>query len=622
LLPFVKFFFKDRSAEKKMPVYKAPLKDINFVIYKLLNFPNHYQQLKGCTEVTTDLTDAIINQAAKFSEQVLSPLSRGADEEGCVWSENGVTSPPGFKNAYHKYVEAGWPLLAIPEKFGGQGLPDSLNVVINELVSTANVSWSGYAGLSHGAIKTLMAHGSVWQQEILLPDLVTGNWTGTMCLTESHCGSDLGQLRTKAEPNRSEPNREESFSITGTKTFISCGEHDVAENIIHIVLARLPDAPEGTRGISLFAVPKFLLSDNGAIGERNNVRCGSIEKKMGMHGFVTCEMNFDGAKGYLIGQPNKGLACMFTFMNTARLSAGMQGLVHAEVAYQGAVTYAHERLAMRSLSGVKNPQGPADPIIVHPDVRRMLFTIKAISEGCRAFAYYLAQQVDLTHLADTDEEKQQAENLLSLLTPICKGFMTELGCEAAHLGVQVFGGHGYIREWGMEQNQRDCRISTLYEGTTGIQGLDLLGRKVIGSKGELLRNFTNIINKYCNSQKENKQMNEFIEPLVSANQQWGDITMKIGTMAMQDPEEVGAASVDYLMLSGYTVLAYFWARIAEVTIIELANGTSDIDFYKGKLHTARFYFQRLLPRTETLKITIASGAKNLMAMDADCFSLH
>ena len=601
-----------------MPAYQAPLADIEFVTQQLLDFPGHYQRLQGGAEVSDDLMSAVIGEAAKFSEQVLAPLNRVGDEEGCQWTPEGVISPPGFKAAYQQYVEAGWPLLAIPTEHGGQGLPDSLNVVVNEIVSCANVSWSGYSGLSHGAIKTLMAHGSAEQQRRLLPKLVSGEWTGTMCLTESHCGSDLGQLRTKAEKS-AENSEDGSYSITGTKIFISCGDHDVADNIVHIVLARLPGAPKGTRGISLFAVPKFNVSAAGDLGERNSVNCGSIEKKMGMHGFVTCVMNFEGAKGYLIGEANRGLACMFTFMNTARLSAAMQGLLHAEIAHQGASDYARERLAMRSLSGAKNPDGPADPIIVHPDVRRMLFTIKAITEGCRAFTYYLAQQVDLSQQTENDEERQQAENLLALLTPIAKGFMTELGCEAAHLGVQVYGGHGYIREAGMEQNQRDCRISTLYEGTTGIQALDLLGRKVLGSGGQLLQGFTDIIDGYCASQREVVGMDEFIAPLAKAKQEWLEVSMQLGSLAMQDPEEVGAASVDYLMLSGYTVMAYFWARMAETSLQQLQQNQGDADFYQAKLHTARFYFQRLLPRTETLKATIASGAANLMTMDASGF---
>jgi len=597
-----------------MTAYKAPLKDINFILNDVLDYPKHYSGLQSCEEVTTDLTSAITEEIAKFAEQVLAPLNAVGDEEGCQWSPEGVTTPKGFKEAYKQYVEAGWPLLSAPEEFGGQGLPDSLNLVASEMVSSANVSWSGYTGLSHGAIKTLLSHGSDKQKEVYLPNLVSGQWTGTMCLTESHCGSDLGQLKTKATPND-----DGSYSLSGTKIFISCGEHDVADNIIHIVLARLPDSPSGTAGISLFVVPKFHVDDDGEMGERNSVSCGSIEKKMGVHAFVTCVMNFEGASGYLIGQPHKGMEAMFTFMNDARLSTAIQGLVHSEIAYQGAVPYAKERLAMRSLSGPKNPDGPADPIIVHPDVRRMLYTIKSFSEGSRAFIYFVAQQLDIAHRGNSDEEKQKAEQLLALLTPICKGFITEIGCEAAHHGVQVYGGHGYIREWGMEQNQRDSRISTLYEGTTGIQALDLIGRKVLGSQGKLLTNFTNIISEFCEAHKDNNAMSEFLTPLQDACNTWLQTSHQIGIAASSNPEEIGAASVDFLMMSGYISLAFFWAKIANSAQEKLKNDESDNDYYTSKIHTARFYYQRILPRIETLSSTISAGSGCLMDMPADGF---
>ena len=597
-----------------MPEYKAPLKEIDFIFNDVLDYPKHYSELQGCEEVTSDLTSAITEEAGKFAEQVLAPLNAVGDEEGCTWSPEGVTTPTGFKAAYEQYVEAGWPLLSAPEEFGGQALPDSLNLVISEMVSSANVSWSGYTGLSHGAIKTLLSHGSDELKQRYLPNLVSGKWTGTMCLTESHCGSDLGQLRTKAEPND-----DGTYSISGTKIFISCGEHDVAENIIHIVLARLPDAPKGTSGISLFVVPKFNVDDEGVLGDRNSVSCGSIEKKMGIHGFVTCVMNFDKAAAYMIGKPNKGMEAMFTFMNDARLSTAMQGLVHSEVAYQGAVPYAKERLAMRSLSGPKNPDGAADPIIVHPDVRRMLYTIKSFAEGSRAFIYFVAQQLDIAHRAQSPEEKQRAEELLAFLTPICKGFITEIGCEAAHHGVQVYGGHGYIREWGMEQNQRDSRISTLYEGTTGIQALDLIGRKVLGSKGKLLGNFTAIIDEYCASLEGEEAMAEFTKPLQAASKTWLGVSHNVGINAAKNPEEIGAASVDYLMMSGYISLAFFWAKIARTAQLKLAEGSKDKEYYESKIHTARFYYQRILPRIETLQATISAGADSLMDMPESGF---
>ncbi|WP_340680098.1 acyl-CoA dehydrogenase C-terminal domain-containing protein [Paraglaciecola sp.] len=597
-----------------MPAYQAPLRDIRFVMDDLLGFSAHYKQLNTSTDIDQDVQLAIIEEAAKFAENVVSPLNPIGDQVGCTWSADGVATPPGFKEAYKQYCAGGWPALAMPESFGGQGLPESLNIIVSELISSACVAWSGYPGLREGAIKTLLSYGNESLQQTFLPDLVSGNWTGTMCLTESHCGTDLGQLKTKAIPVT-----DTDYKLTGTKIFISCGEHDMAQNIVHIVLARLPDSPAGSAGISLFVVPKFLVNADGSLGPRNNVSCGSIEHKMGIHGFVTCVMNFDGATGYLVGQPNKGLEAMFTFMNSARLTTGLQGLVHAEVAYQGAVPYAQERLAMRSLSGAKNPDGPADPIIVHPDVRRLLLTIKSFAEGFRAFAYYLAQQLDLSVHGKSDDSKAQAKQLLALLTPICKGFMTELGCEAAHHGVQVFGGHGYIREWGMEQNQRDSRISTLYEGTTGIQALDLIGRKVLGSKGVLLGNFSTIIFEFCQSEHANQGMQEFTQALSEVTTEWLTLAKTVGKAATSDPEEIGAASVDFLMFSGYTILAYFWARMAKVSFEKLEAGAQDKNLYLSKINTARFYFQRILPRTATLKLTIQSGAASLMDTTSEQF---
>ena len=437
-----------------------------------------------------------------------------------------------------------------------------------------------------------------------------------MCLTEPHCGTDLGMLRTKAEPQA-----DGSYAITGTKIFISAGEHDLADNIVHIVLARLPDAPQGTKGISLFIVPKFLPNAEGGIGERNGVHCGSIEHKMGIHGNATCVMNFDGAKGFLIGPENKGLNCMFTFMNTARIGTALQGLAHSEVAFQGGIEYARDRLQMRSLSGPKAPEKAADPIIVHPDVRRMLLTMKAFTEGNRAMLYYAAQQVDVMQRSKDEEERKAADGMLAFLTPIAKAFMTEVGFEAANHGLQIYGGHGYIAEWGMEQNVRDSRISCLYEGTTGIQALDLLGRKVLMTQGEALKGFTKIVHKFCKSNEANDAIQEFVKPLAELNKEWGDITMKVGMAAMKDREEVGAASVDYLMYSGYACLAYFWADMARVAAEKLAAGTDEEAFYTAKLQTARFYFARILPRTRTHVAAMLSGANNLMDMAAEDFAL-
>jgi len=590
-----------------MPDYKAPLRDIKFVMSELLDSEKHYADL-GAEDATPDMIDAIIGEGAKFCEEVLAPINAVGDQEGCTWSEEGVKTPAGFKEAYQQFVEGGWPAMNAPVEHGGQGLPESLNIVLSEMIGTANWSWGMYPGLSHGARATLEEHGTPEQQETYLTKLVSGEWTGTMCLTEPQCGSDLGILTTKAEPNA-----DGSYSITGTKIFISAGEHDMVDNIVHIVLARLPGAPEGTKGISLFIVPKHLPDANGNAGERNAVTCGSIEHKMGIHGNATCVMNFDGAKGWLIGPENKGLNCMFTFMNVARIGTSIQGLAAAEGSFQGALTYAKERLAMRSLSGPKNPDGKADPIIVHPDVRRMLLTQKAIAEGSRAMIYYAAQQADIVQHGEGDEQKA-ADEILGFLTPILKAFCTEAGYEAANHGMQVFGGHGFITEWGMEQIVRDTRIALMYEGTTGIQALDLLGRKVLMTQGASLRNFTKMIHKFCQEQEGNDAIKPFTEQLATLNKEWGDITMKIGMVAMQNRDEVGAASVDYLMYSGYVALAYFWARMVDVAQKKLAEGTSEEDFYKAKISTAKFYFDRILPRTAAHAKMIAAGGSSLMEL--------
>jgi alkylation response protein AidB-like acyl-CoA dehydrogenase len=575
-----------------VPEYKAPLRDVSFVMNELLESEKLYQTLPGFEEATQDMIDAIVGEAAKFCEEVLAPMNQPGDDEGCHWSEEGVKTPEGFPEAYKQYVDNGWPALSADVKYGGQGMPNLLGITVTEFTGSSNWSWGMYPGLSHGAIKTLEEHGDDEQKEHYLTKLISGAWTGTMCLTESQCGTDLGLLTTKAEPQA-----DGSYAITGTKIFISAGEHDMAENIIHIVLARLPDAPMGTKGISLFIVPKFNVNADGSVGDRNGVHCDAIEKKMGIKA--------------------SALSCMFTFMNTARLGTAIQGLAHGELSYQGALAYARDRLAMRSLTGPKNPDGPADPIIVHADVRRMLFTQKAFAEGSRAFLYYLAQLGDVIQ-AGSEEDGKKADDLMAFLTPIAKAFVTETGFESANLGMQVYGGHGFIKEWGMEQIVRDARIAMLYEGTTGIQAMDLIGRKVLGSGGKLLMGFTDIVTGFCadNAAEEDA---EFVARLKELVDEWLEISMTIGTAAMENPDAAGAAAVDYLMYSGYVTLAYFWARMAVLARKKIEEADGDVSFYEAKLMTARFYYDRILPRTRAHKKSMLTGPENLMSMPEAMF---
>ncbi|GGO84288.1 acyl-CoA dehydrogenase [Marinobacterium nitratireducens] len=596
-----------------MPAYKAPLRDIHFAINDVLDFPGHYASLPGGEDATPDIVSAILDEAAKFAENVLSPLNPIGDREGCRWHDGEVSTPPGFRNAYRQFIDGGWLSLAQAPEWGGQALPPSLGTLVIEMLTSANHAWTMYPMLSLGAISTLQAHGSEEQKRLFLPRLIEGRWSGTMCLTEAHCGSDLGLLRTTAEPQS-----DGSYRISGSKMFISAGEQDLTENILHLVLARLPGAPAGVKGISLFLVPKVTVRDDGSLDGRNAVSCGSIEHKMGIHGNATCVLNFDGARGYLIGPPNKGMNCMFTFINESRLGVAQQGQGHTEASFQGALRYARERLQMRAPKRT-HPDRPADPIIAHPDVRRMLLTQKAFAEGGRLLNAYCARQIDLAHLSDDPEVRRTAGQRLALLTPIAKGFLTEAAQEAASLGIQVLGGHGFIREWGMEQIARDARITAIYEGTNGIQGIDLLGRKVLDADGGLLEAFTGEIEAFCDAQQH--RLGEFIGPLRLQVRQWLTLSRQIGDAVRQDPDEVGAAAVDFLMYSGYTVLAYLWALSAVTAQAHLDEGCDDTGFYRAKLQTARFYFQRLLPRTLSLVASVNAGAQSLMAMDEADFAI-
>ena len=590
-----------------MSLYKAPLADMRFALFDVLKADSQYARLPGGENATRDILDAILDEAARFSEQVLAPLNSVGDEEGCHFDKATatVTTPKGFKEAYAQYIAGGWGGLTAPEIYGGQHLPESIGAPLKEMIDSANLSWGTYPLLSHGATEALKQHGEEWQREVFLKPIIEGRWTGTMCLTEPHCGSDLGLLKTKAEPNA-----DGTHHITGTKIFITAGEHDFTENIVHLVLARLPDAPAGTKGISLFIVPKYKTGKDGKMGARNSLACGSIEHKMGIKGSATCVMNFDAAEGWLIGQPNRGLMAMFTMMNTARLAVGLQGLALIERAYQNSLEYARTRLQMRSMSGAKFPDKPADPLIVHPDIRRMLLTQKAFAEGGRVLGYYAATLVDLVERSPDVEERKRADELLSFIIPIVKGLLTEASIECTNHALQIYGGHGYVHETGIEQFARDSRITTIYEGTTQIQALDLLGRKILQTQGVGLRHFLEEISAFCHDNAQNASLAEFIAPLAVTTKEWADLTQEIGKRALSNPDEIGAAAVDYLFYSGYVALAYFWARsVATATSIAASD-----DFKNAKRATARFYFSRILPRTQTHAAVARAGIDSLMAM--------
>ncbi|MDH4562472.1 acyl-CoA dehydrogenase C-terminal domain-containing protein [Pseudomonas sp. BN411] len=602
-----------------MPSYKAPLRDMRFLLNEVFDFPAHYRALANGGEATPDMVEAILGECARLCEEVIAPLYHTGDEEGCHLENGEVRTPKGFKEAYDAYVAGGWQGLSHPVEYGGQGLPMSLGALKQEMLGTANWPFSMYPGLSLGAMNTLMQHGTEEQKQTYLVPLTEGRWGGTMCLTEPQCGTDLGQVKTRAEANL-----DGSYALTGTKIFISSGEHDLTENIVHIVLARLPDAPKGTRGISLFIVPKFLPADGG-LGPRNGVSCGALEKKMGIKASSTCVMNFDGATGFLIGPPNKGLECMFTFMNSARIGTAIQGVATAELAYQGALAYARERRSMRALSGTKEPGSVADPLMVHGDVRRMLLTQKAVAEGGRALVYLATQYADRMIEGILHKDEQQCahwDDKLGFLTPILKGCLTELGLESANIGMQVFGGHGYIREHGMEQIVRDARIATLYEGTTGIQALDLLGRKVLlMTQGKAVRDFTGQIARFAvDLLKTEPAMRGRALVLLKLAAEWNWLTLRIALRARKDRDLVSTASHDFLMYSGYAALAYSWAlqeRAARVRLRE--GGTESTDFYRAKLATSDFYFARLLPRAKGHAAAMLKPTGSVMGLASEHF---
>ncbi|MCX0339067.1 acyl-CoA dehydrogenase C-terminal domain-containing protein [Acinetobacter radioresistens] len=604
-----------------MPAYKAPLRDTRFLMNEVFDYPAHYQTLSNGELADSDTVDMILEGAADYCENVISPLYQTGDDEGCHWNNGEVTTPKGYKEAYDQFVQSGWQGLSYPEQYGGQGLPMSLNLIKSEMMGTANWAFTMYPGLSMGCMNTILQFGTEEQKDIYMPPLVAGTWSGTMCLTEPQCGTDLGQLKTKAEPQA-----DGTYKITGTKIFISAGEHDLTENIVHIVLARLPDAPAGTKGISLFIVPKFLPTAEGSVGERNAVNCGSIEHKMGIKASATAVLNFDNATGYLIGEQNKGLHAMFTFMNTARIGTAVQGIAHAELSFQGALPYAKERMSMRAMSGKKDPEKVADAIIHHADVRRMLLTQKAIAEGGRAMIYHAAQLADKMTDALTrgdNAEYEEYDDKLGFYTPILKGFLTELGLEAANHGMQVFGGHGYIKEWGMEQIVRDARIATLYEGTTGVQALDLIGRKVLlSSKGKVVRDYTAEILKFSGRHARNKYMRRFAWDLTKICAQWNALTVRIMLAARKDRDIVSSASFDYLMFSGYAMMAYFWAQQAAVASekLESGEGKETPEFYKAKIKVADFYFERMLPRAQGHAEAMVNPSRTMTSLAAEHFS--
>jgi alkylation response protein AidB-like acyl-CoA dehydrogenase len=598
-----------------MPVYKAPTRDTRFIVNEVLRLES-YGNLAGFESASADIIDVVVEECGKFCAEVLAPLNQGGDLEGCTRAADGsVTTPTGFKDAHRQFREAGWGTLSAPEEFGGQGMPHVLGFVAEEFISSANQAWGMYPGLTNGAVSSILVKGSPEQQAKYLPKMISNEWLGTMNLTEPHAGTDLGMIRTKAAPAA-----DGSYAITGTKIFISAGEHDLTENIIHLVLAKTPDAPDSTKGISLFIVPKVLVNDDGSLGARNAVSCGSLEHKMGIHGNATCVMNYDGATGYLVGEENKGLAAMFIMMNAARLGVGIQGLSQAETAYQNAVRYAQDRRQGRALTGAAEPNEKADTLFVHPDVRRMLMDAKAYTEGMRAFCLWGALLVDLSHKAGTEEERQLADDMISLLTPVIKGYGTDKGFETAVNMQQIFGGHGYIEEWGMSQFVRDARITQIYEGANGVQAMDLVGRKLAQNGGRAVQAFFAEVDKEANEAKADPALAALAERVEKANSELKAATMWFMQNAMANPNNVGAGAHHYMHLMGIVALGLMWLKMGRVASATLAAGSEYKAFYEAKLVTARYFGERFTPDAGALRRKIEGGAEAVMELPVEAFA--